>query len=725
QAAHGLRNSLWELQKTAVERYWEALQTFRTCFANEDARTVQKEAFHAMKQLISLCIEDICTLIGPPPCGYDLRAMGSLGREEMCPYSDLECMLLIEDEKHRPYFTQMLELLELQITSFGETQDLPFVFTCVPNRSGFHVDNSPLQEKRLMQTPEGMAQLQQTKTYAGNDIECTVLKTSSLYQNSPQLYIGYQTYVQRIRKDFSFPFFDLCSARARDFSSAWQNHFDRKISTYDIKETFVETLCHPLSDLALYFGIESTNTLEIAHALLNRQVLPEEMRGLLKESLSLIYQIRVRNHLKHDMQEEKADLIPEEVAALEQCYWQILIPLHTCLKKLTDPKEPHRQFFEELCSKIDDPEVLTKQLRGASSILDALLHLPESSTTRPIYTIKMDALQASIATITEVFAPSVSDEVSVQIKAPHFPFSRFLRYSFAKKIMEGLDLKQEYNNSAHRVCRLQYGVHNLHFKQTPSNPLMEYAIHSLVSRIAGEYTPPTTLVRFDVEQQGQKKSYPVLISQTIPGENLKTAWSQVIPNRSYTWNLLVAILTKPQDGRLPNYILRNQEIFCIDNDLAFAEPVTKFGLSRTVHFSAASFCLFPLSTPLDQEVLKEFAALNAIDICKAWVEEVIEKEKEYLQLFTEEERKTLYEKEGCTLSILLKEGTFSTLNLQFWQLQNAIQTAINQNKILTAGDLLQELVSLTDEKVGNYVYRAYNNTQSTPEKKQQTALGRR
>ncbi|MGZ6298680.1 MAG: DUF4116 domain-containing protein, partial [Parachlamydiaceae bacterium] len=578
----------------------------------------------------------------------------------------------------------------------------------------------------LMQTPKQMAQLHQTKTYAGNDIECTVLKTTSLYQTTSQLYLDYQEHVQRIRKEFPFPFFDLCRGRSRDFSLAWKQHFDCKILTYNIKEKFVETLYHPLSDLALYCGIESTNTLEIADALIDRQVLPGEMRHVLKECLSLIYQIRVRTHEQHRTQKEEAHLIPEEVFALENCYWQILIPLHTCLKKLIDSKGSHRQLFEELCSKIDDPQALTKQLKGATSILEAVLHLPEPSTTRPIYTMKIDALQASIVAITEVFGHSVPEEISVQIKAPHFPFPRFLRHSFVKKIMEDLDLKQEYTNSSHRVCRLQYGVHDLHLKQTPSNPLMEYAIHSLVSRIAGEYTPPTHLVRFDVEQQGRKKSYPVLISQTIPGESLKTAWPKATPNRSYTWNLLAAILTKPQDGRLPNYILRKQEIFCIDNDLSFVEPVTSFGLFRTVHFSAAPFCLFPLSTPLDQEVLEEFAALDTVGICKAWIEEVIKKEKEYLGLFpNEEERKTLYEKNSCTFSILLKEGAFSTLNLQFWQLQNMVQIAIHQNKILTAGDLLQALICLTEEQIGSYVYRAYHNAEPTPEKKLQAALDRR
>ncbi|MGZ6330534.1 MAG: DUF294 nucleotidyltransferase-like domain-containing protein, partial [Parachlamydiaceae bacterium] len=432
QAVRDLRDSPWEPQKTVIERYWEAMQTFRACFAGQGAQTVQKEAFAAMKQLIALFIEDIFTLIGPPPCHYDLRAMGSLGRKEMCPYSDLECMLLVEDEQHLPYFNRMIEVLELQIASLGETQGLPFMFTCLPNPSGLHLDNSPLQDTRLAQTPEQMAQFQkQTDSHT----KCMVLKTTSLYQTTPQLYIDYQTHLQSIRNNLPFLFFDVCKQRIHDFSFAWQNHFDRKIATYNIKSKFVETLYHPLSDLALYCDIKSTNTLEIVDALIDRKVLPKKMKGLLKESLSLIYEIRVRTHQQHRTQEERADLIPEEIAALEKCYWQILIPLHTCLKKLFAPKEPHRHFFEKLCQTAD-PDELTKQLKGTTSILEAVLHLPDSSTTRPIYTMKMNALQASLTAITDPLSPSIPRETSVQIKALHFPFARSLQHSFAKKIME-------------------------------------------------------------------------------------------------------------------------------------------------------------------------------------------------------------------------------------------------------------------------------------------------
>ncbi|MGZ3632844.1 MAG: hypothetical protein ACXWM7_00760 [Parachlamydiaceae bacterium] len=38
-------------------------------------------------------LEDIFLVLGAAPCGYDIRAVSSLGRQELCPYSDLELLI--------------------------------------------------------------------------------------------------------------------------------------------------------------------------------------------------------------------------------------------------------------------------------------------------------------------------------------------------------------------------------------------------------------------------------------------------------------------------------------------------------------------------------------------------------------------------------------------------------------------------------------------------------
>jgi tetratricopeptide (TPR) repeat protein len=118
-----IRDQLIQLdtpQFLALEQYWERLQELRKGFSDcSDVRHFQKETTEKFRAYFQLLLNDIFALIGPPPCGYDIRAMGSIGREEMCPYSDLEFMILIADESHKPYFQKLVHVLEVQMASLG------------------------------------------------------------------------------------------------------------------------------------------------------------------------------------------------------------------------------------------------------------------------------------------------------------------------------------------------------------------------------------------------------------------------------------------------------------------------------------------------------------------------------------------------------------------------------------------------------------------------------
>jgi hypothetical protein len=58
-------------------------------------------------------------ILEQPSCGYDIRAMGSFAKRELCPYSDLEYMILIENEENRDEFQILAQFLDIQITSLG------------------------------------------------------------------------------------------------------------------------------------------------------------------------------------------------------------------------------------------------------------------------------------------------------------------------------------------------------------------------------------------------------------------------------------------------------------------------------------------------------------------------------------------------------------------------------------------------------------------------------
>ncbi len=635
-----------------TQRYWEAFQFYRKHFNQEcsDVRAFQKKIFQAFQKFFNIFVEDAFFILGKPPCGYDIRAMGSTAREEICPYSDLEFMILVE--RQDPYFKALVEILHLQIAALGETARFEFVFTCIhrKNPSGLHIDNSPNQEERLIQTPAHMAALQKKSVTDPGDIAHTVLKTISLAKSTPDLFASYQEHLKVLlpKEERASTFLKV---RHQDFKELWKT-----CSIFpNIKKQYVELLNLFLSDLALYHGILATNTLDIIDELPN---FTSASRLLLKECVTALYKIRLRLHLAYREQKEEASIrfhpsyIPlrnSEILALQKCYWLVLCPFYS------------QTPYEDLLS--------CAQTQGY---------------------FESYRLKTFHHALKNLMAPF---KTPVKITAPFF--SGYLKPAFNILDVNG-NIKPQYKNCAHNVC----AAGGFHFKQKPAHPLMEYAIFSLTSRIAGKLTPASTLVRFDVKG----KSYPVLISETIPG----SYWENQKPEiKQLTRMLLAAILTRPGDGRISNYVLDNGMLYCVDNDICFVEPLTKEWGSRTVQFCSALFFMHPLSTPLDSEVLQAFKALDSSAILDSWIEDVIEKEKEYTALFSPEEQEKLYTEEpnnAFTPTILFRKGALATLDLQFWKLQNLI----SRMPQLTAGDLLKELISIREENIGAFVYKAYN-----------------
>ena len=801
----GLNEPYFPTKKAVTEKYWEALLAFRDSFLNMgETREYQKNVTLAFKELFKILIEDALVIVGPPPstyvkmkysppCRFDIRAMGSLAREEVCPYSDLEFLILVEREDAIPFFKMVVQILEIQIASLGETSTDNPVFTCIhtKNPSGFHIDSggNPALHSDLIQTPSNMAKLQNNPVDDPQTIENTVLKTISLYQSDSSLFTDYQgalqTPLNTCREERAYKFFAL---RYADYQKHWHQPFNSHTDIIHIKKQYVEVLNHLLGDMALFCAMTETNTLDIIDALVAQKIFTPDSGVLLKESVAAIYKIRIRLHLHYKEQKEEASclfnpsfasLTPQEVAALEKCYWLVLRPLYIHLHNVVDPwKEGTSTFckrgdFKEVFHEVDLIEIafqenftpqsdpLIKRIASYLCSIKApvekhvkyftmlskecdllresylkiveennftafqkLLHIPNRAGLRPIFLKNYQKLQEKLYEITEHSSSQILGKTEVLITAHHFLTPRYLEPCHVQQLMNGQDIKSLYDNSAHNVCF----IHNLHLKQKPSNPLMEYAIHSLTSRIAGELTPSSILVRFDVSTKGKKKSYPVLIAQTIAGQNLKEAWQRVLPNSRFTWTLLCSILTRPGDGRLSNYILDDyQNIHCIDNDLSFVEPVVSSFLSRTVYFCCVLFCLFPLEAPLNRGVLQEFSNLDPYAIIEGWIDDLIQKEQEYIDLFTEDERKRLYEEDPNNAfipTILFREGTIATLHFQFLRLQQIISLSLEKEKPLTIGDLLKELISLREESIGPYVYKSYLNTFESPEKKLQKATSR-
>ena len=114
------------------------------------------------------------------------------------------------------------------------------------------------------------------------------------------------------------------------------------------------------------------------------------------------------------------------------------------------------------------------------------------------------------------------------------------------------------------VKPIQYNQANWHVKENPEMPGVEMAVGALSRLLFGEYTAPNEVFSF-FDAKGA--SYPVLISQTVAGENLQTVLNgakkkgqvgatlrQLHPQ--YTCEqILLAMLVHPEDGKPDNYQL--------------------------------------------------------------------------------------------------------------------------------------------------------------------------
>ena len=297
-------------------RYKEKLETLRQEVAVElkdldgDEKIAQEDRVNRtqklfqkisqrMKALITEMVKECMELMGEggPPCDYAILASGSLAREEMTPYSDLEFMIAIEDlkendpikkqskeEKCRFYFRQLSTLLELKIINLGETDilkgqhffpkmklDFDLVVSMEnPISKGFSLDvhknpNDPTHE--LIDTPAHLARYQSQDpryfVHKKDDHLSSSLLTVTLVtgQNGSELYAAYQKAIKDIyRKE------KTNLTRALQFLKEDSERFKPKLELehegafLSVKEDLYRLPNAILDGLALYYQLESSST---------------------------------------------------------------------------------------------------------------------------------------------------------------------------------------------------------------------------------------------------------------------------------------------------------------------------------------------------------------------------------------------------------------------------------------------------------------------------------
>ena len=84
---------------------------------SDEIRALFKSIASEIKRFLAEIIEKCLQILGKAPCDYEIMVLGSLAREEMTPYSDLEWAILIssDDEKSNIFFRNLTNLVHLQV----------------------------------------------------------------------------------------------------------------------------------------------------------------------------------------------------------------------------------------------------------------------------------------------------------------------------------------------------------------------------------------------------------------------------------------------------------------------------------------------------------------------------------------------------------------------------------------------------------------------------------
>lgn len=304
--------------------------------------------------------DDICKLLKRPPCAYAFLALGSWARHEMCPYSDIEFAVLLEEDSKdtREWFRKAIELLEMRVINLGETEHKilkKMSFSLTPR--GFSFDsggNHPLSKEELMTTPQKLAQLQSPLVYNSDLLLTNTTRRSRFIFGSRTLFEKYEYEKKAIldgtqnEKALSMRqerAKDIIKGHLKQFKPRFNQGKDKPLA-YNVKEDLLRLPMFLFHGLADYYGCDDLNIWEIIKTCGN-----EEM--VIRLFLSL-FELRIACHLHYKCECDLVFYPTEDIQQIEIKNPYILDEIQIKnLIKIYEMIFYQFFFFQEFCDKPD------------------------------------------------------------------------------------------------------------------------------------------------------------------------------------------------------------------------------------------------------------------------------------------------------------------------------------------------------------------------------------
>ncbi len=363
------RKRLWNLRAVSIKD----LQ------GKKSIRDIVKTLTAGYKSILNTLILDCQYLLGPPPVKWACIGMGSMARDEMCPYSDLEFAFLIEkksDENLR-YFRTLTQFLELKIINFGETRFPIFgkLFGESSSKAsltpdGFSMDiggNTPLGKPgffELIDTPFNLSQFQCTRWMDADIIVTNALSTVCCVSGDNALVKAYHKAKTTQHKAQEGKFLakgaPFCEKLALQLIEGHLNEFKPNLSfekqetnAFGIKKELYRPLQSLLGSLTLFCGLKPQSTFEMIDQLAKKKLLSSKGAQNLTQALSQVLNLRFEAHIFYQNEEEFLLHIEQgqpqdphylylderRLASLHEIY-KVLIPLHNCTEQFFRTKNP-------------------------------------------------------------------------------------------------------------------------------------------------------------------------------------------------------------------------------------------------------------------------------------------------------------------------------------------------------------------------------------------------
>lgn len=339
------------------------LKKIRDVNRDVEIQTTLENLTIEFKNLLDALISDIQKVMGKPPVSWACMGLGSMSRDEMCPYSDLEFAFLLEKETEEAmdYFRTLSQILELRIINLGETKFPIFgEQSPSPTPNGFCLDtggNTPLGGAyELIGTPKTLAQFQ-TITWMDRSIilpnamshVCFIAGIESLItdynKEKAKVHDLIDKKAKSVDKNRNVLSLRLLKGHIEEFSPNLSKEKENT-SAFGIKKELYRPFQEIIGSLALFYQIKAKTTFTRIDELVDLGIFSFKGGENLKKAIAHVLKLRLQAHLFYQNEEEflchpeegkpfdphLMYLNQETIEILREIY-RILIPFHRCAEE--------------------------------------------------------------------------------------------------------------------------------------------------------------------------------------------------------------------------------------------------------------------------------------------------------------------------------------------------------------------------------------------------------